>query len=99
MLQRWRAMVTPVPISLPPGAHGQTGEGSPAFPALPWQNSPVKPGLQLQTGVSTGTWHCPWCWHGLGRQASGLLLTRRATPGLGPWVLASSPAAKERQER
>lgn len=93
--ESWQHQCT-VPITLPAGARGQSGEGSPTSPALPWQNVPVKPGLQLQTGLSSITWQPPWCWQGFGRQVFGLLWRRRATPRLGPCGLTSSPAAKEK---
>lgn len=65
--------------------------------ALPWQNAPVKPGLQLQMGLSSITWQPPWCWHGLGTQASELLLARRANLPLELCGLTSSPAGKAMQ--
>lgn len=55
---------------------------SPAPPTLPWHNVPVKPGLQLQMGLSSTIWHSPWCWHGFSRQVSEFLLGRRAKPSL-----------------
>lgn len=73
------------------------GRSRRAPPVLPWQNVPVKPGLQLQTGLSPISWQSPWCWQGFGRQASGLLCSRGTTPCLGPRGLPGSPAAKERR--
>lgn len=95
---QWRAVVTPGHRAHHPSlwSPGQTREALPAPPALPWQNAPVKPGLQLHTALSATTWQSPWCWHGFGRQASGLFLRRRATPRLRLCGLPSSPAAKGR---